>query len=262
MKTKIIWALQLFVLSLIVVQSNGCSVIGYTIGAIDDARKPDTSYVPAWNVKIIQPGSQIRVVLKDGDEVIGKYAGLRRVAKEKYAKRYTKFREEKEGEVFLPALGDRITTTMKSGRQAEREFLGFDYQYVGMELEERIASKLAASAPIISVRQVGDTTSGAIFLKNIERIVDSDGNVTEGKALARLASEGQIPFLSGILIMKGLVPTQVSMENVRQIEVLNKKDAKRKGLLIGLGLDCAAGIIFLIIVSSIDINPLEGAGTN
>lgn len=253
---RTLFVVALFMAAAAILGISSCSVIGYTMGAIDDARKPDTSYVPSWNVKIIQPGSQIRVVLNDGDEVIGKYAGLRLVAKEKYAKRYAKYREEKEGEVFLPALGDRITITMKSGRQAEREFLGFDYQYVGMELKENIASKLAASAPIVSVREVGDTASGALFLKNIEKIVDSDGSVTEAKTLARLASEGQIPFLSGILIMKGLVATQVPADKVRQIQVANKKDAKSKGLRTGLALDVAAGIVVLIILSSVDI-PFE-----
>jgi hypothetical protein len=253
MKTRALCAIVLLVAAAAALAANGCSVIGYTMGVIDDARKPDTSYVPAWNAEVIKPGSQIKVVLNDGKQLTGEYAGLRRIRKEKYANRYAEFREQKHGETFIPALGDTITITMKSGRQTERELLGFDYQYVGMELKGQIASKLAASAPIVSVREVGDTASSALFLKNIEKIVDSDGNVTEGEALARLASEGQIPFLSGILVVKGLVPTQVPADNVRRIEVANQKDAKLKGLRTGLALDVGAAIVALIILSSMDI---------
>lgn len=244
MQTKILPVLVFFAAAIVVLQLNGCSLIGFGIGSAIDSRKSDTIFIPGWKVEAIKPGEQIRVILRDGKEVEGKYVGLNRVPPKEYAKRYADFRKQRQEELFLPALGDSITITMKSGAQGQRILSGFDHQYLATTLEGETDTSHAFASYIMSVRQMGDTTTGIVLLKKVDKIVDSDGNVVKGEDLQRLAFEGGIPLLSAIAIEHLLTTTQVAMNEVHQIEVPKKGSAKWTGLAIGAAID-----VFIIVVA-------------
>lgn len=255
MPWRVLAVLALFVV--IALATNGCSVIGFGIGAISDSTKPDSLTVPGWEVQTVKPGREIKLTLRNGEQLTGKFAGVDPVPQEQYAERYANFRDQRKEEVPLPALGEKINITLNSGLQGERELLGFDYQYVSVKAKgEKVPSHVSPQCAI-SVRQPGDTTSGKVLVPDIDRIVDNEGNVVEGPTLEMLASEGQVPFLSTVAIHDLSGRRQIAMEEVERIELKNRKHDKWKCAAIGAVFD----VLLLIAAINFDLE-FDFSGVN
>lgn len=187
-------------------------------------------------VEALKPGTRIVVILKTGVLVSGKYAGLSLVPAEEYATSYAKCREQIKEEIVLPELGETVTVITKTGKQHEREFLGFDYGTI-----------------LTRVERMGKTRTAKNKMGLIKNIVDSRGNIIELETVRKLISEGKIPLISsGIIVKTKVVPTQINWEDIYQIEV------KKKGMPFGAALALAAaavGLIYIAIDAAIkDIN--------
>jgi hypothetical protein len=254
-QTKLSLAIVLLVAVAVVLQLSGCSLIGFGIGSVIDSAGPDSVLIPGWKVKTIKPGEEIIVILKDGQKIEGTYEGMEPVPKVEYAKRYASFRKQKSEEFSLPALGDTITIELKSGVRGQREFFGFDHQYLSAKLEEEKDSTLIYTSYMVSVRQLGDTTSGMVFLNKIEKIIDTHGNVVDGEALQELAFEGQIPLLSEIVLGPRVGINSVAMEKVYQIQVPKRGNAKWTCLGIGAAIDVI--VIIVALASGDDSEPKQ-----
>jgi len=255
MPWRVLAALALFVV--IALATNGCSVIGFGVGAISDSTKPDSLTVPGWEVQTVKPGREIKLTLRNGEQLTGKFAGVDPVPQEQYAERYANFRDQRKEEVPLPALGEKINITLNSGVQGERELLGFDYQYVPAQAKKEESPSLMSLQCAISVRQSGDTTSARVLVSDIDRIVDDQGNVVQGKTLAKLASEGQIPFLCAVAIQDSTGHRQIAMEEVERIELKNRKHDKWKCAAIGAVFD----VLLLIAAINFDLE-FDFSGAN
>ena len=96
----------LFVLAFLLFRLSGCSLIGLGIGALSDANTPDYTTIPGWEEGNIEPGTEIDILLNNGEQVSGTYIGLEHVLEEEYAEQYTeKYAESREilrDEVILP----------------------------------------------------------------------------------------------------------------------------------------------------------------
>ncbi len=77
MKLKINFLYYLFPAFLIFLSLNGCSVIGYTIGAVSDSNIPDSTVLPVNQLSKIKQGDDITIKLKNGTYVHGYYMGLK-----------------------------------------------------------------------------------------------------------------------------------------------------------------------------------------
>ncbi len=254
-QTKLSLAIVLLVAATVVLQLSGCSLIGFGIGSVIDSAGPDSVLIPGWKVKTIKPGEEIIVILKDGQKIGRAYQGIEPVTKVEYAKRYASFREQKSGELPLPALGDTIIIKMKSGVQGQREFWGFDHQYVSTKLEQEKDTTLIYASYIVSVKQLGDTTTGMVFLNRIDKISDTRGNMVDGEALQGLAFEGQIPLLSEIVLKHLVGIRSIAMEEVYQIQVPKRGNAKWTCLGIGAAID--AIVIIVALASAGDSEPKQ-----
>jgi hypothetical protein len=249
MKYNVLPAMALFLVLAAIVVMNSCSLIGLGIGAAIDSSKPDQVLIPGWVIQKVKPGTQIRVFLNSGDIVSGKFLKVERVQEEEYAERYANSRRQKQEEFLLPALGDDIAITLKSGVYSEREFLGFDYYYAPQRMEAEKES--VPTVPIsILVGVKGDTLRGRVPLILVKEILDSYQNVMEVKALEKLASQGQIPFLSAIAIQELDTKRLIALDMVYHIEYKNKKHAKWVGLGIGAAIDVTLIIIAAALASS------------
>ena len=226
-------SLTLALCTVVGLATNGCSVIGLGIGAISDSAKPDSLTVPGWEVQTVKPGREIKLTLRDGERLTGKFAGVDSVPEGQYVQRYTVCREQTGKETPLPALGEKIDVTLNSGVQGERELLGFDYQYAAAKTKGKEVPTPVTSHCAISVRHPGNTTSGNVLVSDIERIVNKEGEVIKGPTLERLVSGGQVPFLSAIAIHGLSGRRQIGMEQVKRIELKNKKRDKWKFAAFG-----------------------------
>ena len=226
-------------LVLVALAAGGCSVIGLGIGAISDSAKPDSLTVPGWEVRTVKPGREMKLTLRDGEQLTGRFAGVDSVPEKQYVQRYTSCRERTGKEAPLPAMGERIDITLNSGVEGERELLGFDYQYTTAKTKGKEVPSPVTSHCALSVRQPGDTTSGNVLVSDIERIVNKEGEVIEGPTLERLVSGGQVPFLSAIAVHDLSGRRQIGMEQVQRIELKNKKRDRWKFAFVGAAFDAA-----------------------
>ena len=225
MDTKTLFVGALAVIGLFAFQLQGCTVGGYTIGKMIDSSKPDTTFVTGSQPESLKSGKEVEVTLIDGSQVTGKYLGLDRVSREGYAELYEDFRQQNRDAASLPPLESEMEITLKSGIKGERQLWGFDRN-----------PDLGA---FISVSMVGDTTSGIVQLSDVDRVVDADGNTTQGEILRKLASGNQIPLPQAISVQDLSGTQQIPIHNVRQIGVKNKKNARWVGLGVGAGIDVA-----------------------
>jgi len=220
MKRRILTGLALLVAAGSTILFNGCSVIGLGLGAAIDAGKPSQQRsLAVWKVLGVKPGTQITIVLRDGNQIKGKFVGLERVPEEDYAEKYAKCQEQDLEEVVLPELGEHITfTIMNTEKELKREFFGFDYDALWLKVD-------------------GAVEPGPVHFNNISKVVDNRGNVLDVEKARKLMSEGKIPLLSAIVIQSEAARREVAMENVYQIQVQIKKHGKLTGFLVGAAID-------------------------
>lgn len=253
MQTKISIVLILLVAASLL-QLNGCTLIGLSIGSGIEYPKDECLLIPGWKVGAITPGDEIHLMLNDGEQVSGKYLGINPVPQERYAEMYAKFRKEKSEELILPELGENITIVMKSGIQAERELVGFYHQYLATELQEEKDSVLALASYMMSVRRLQEKTTGPVRLTKVDRVISSRGDIVEGESLQKLAKSGEIPFLFAVTIEGLMGATQVPMNEIYRIQVPKKGSYWLAGLAVGLTMDVLVVVYFLAT-----FDPLEGA---
>jgi len=133
---------------------------------------------------------------------------------------------------LLPELGETVTVITKTGKQHEREFLGFDYGTI-----------------LTGVERMGKTSTVKSNLGLIKNIVDSRGNVIAIETIRNLISEGKIPLSSSRIVVKNKIgTTQIVWEDIYQIQV------EKKGMPLGARLALIAagvGIIYIAIDAAI-----------
>lgn len=261
MLNKVLFIMGLLSMAAILFLSDGCSLIGLGIGAAIDASKPDTVSIPGWKIVKIKPGTKINVLLDTGERMEGKYRGTEPIPPMEYAQRYSRFRENKRSEILLPALNSTITIQSKSGVQGEREFLGFDYLRIIDEHDTNIVQGLGTSAHAINVRAIGDTTAGQVMVANVEKIIDSEGNVVAGNDLITLSLTSQIPLLSALVLSDPSGKKLIPMNEVHQVEMRNEKNAKWEGLIFGGVIDAVVIIAIMSINFAPDLSSLDTAGS-
>jgi hypothetical protein len=254
MKYPIIFILLTAVMALAV---NGCSVIGLGIGAVSDSRKPDSLMIPCCQITTIKPGSEMNVILVEGEPVRGALVSLDSVTAESYAQRYSRYKEDNRADLPLPSLGESVEITLKSGVRGERELVGFDYKYTTKRPKGKITPVATSYNSAMVVRQESDTTLGKVLLSQLNQVTDADGNVIQGETLESMAKSGQLPFLSSLALVDSAGYKHIPMDKVKRVELKNKKHDKWKALVAGAVFDS-----FLIILFIASLENLGGLGTD
>jgi hypothetical protein len=230
LEKKISWILIFLLVFWIAFQVNCGSFIGLIAGAIVG---PGKMTIPGWKIVQLKPGKKITVFLKEGQSKRGKYWGIRYIPDVKYAEKYAQGRELNQGEIILPALGEKITIqTAKGDRYENILFQGFDIES-------------------ISVMPVSIARPSTLKLEAIKAIQDHEGNSLDIAKIKDLLAAGKIPCLStmsstsAILIISEAKIELIPMNDVFQIEVPRGKGRSIwNGFLIGAGIDVFAWIVF------------------
>lgn len=225
MQNKTLFGLTLLVAVAATFLFNGCSVVGFTVGAIIDGSKPDRDTIPGPQVVAkVGKGDTVEIIQKNGEHLRGEYVGTDTISMAEYAQRYNETRKQNQG-ITLPALGDTIDI---NNYLSEAEFLGFGDEY------------------ILVKRQVNPQPT-RFALDRLTSIRDSRGNVIEGETLKKLLHDGKLPLLSAIVIKNGLRTTRVPIDSLRQVDIPATKNAKWGGLVFGAGVDVAVVAVVAII---------------
>jgi hypothetical protein len=162
---------QLCILVMVSSAVCGCTVVGYGIGATIDAGDPRSFELQHIEEKI-RRGQRIKLRLKDGTDVSGKYLGAEGVQSSDYVVRYEKAREALATELPLPALGDSVAVFLARGEKRIGEFRVFDHDWILVaDAEETVRLSLA----------------------DVVGLADRDGHILSGAMLAAAIAARQVP---------------------------------------------------------------------
>ena len=212
---------------------NGCCLIGLGIGAVSDAHIPDSVLVKQKQWPVVKRGQRIKVKLKNGQKVIGKYLSFKRLLTRPYLTHYYSFLQSTHRYNQMPMPYEKIQVQMVDNKTLEGMFLGVDQRNLNLLTEY--------------------LNSFRILLTDIKNITNEQGKIYQLETIREIISKPNFPLYSEkeidkeakltILVNnepKSFVPTQI-----RQIEILPRKNGKLTGFLVGAAID-AVFVIFTI----------------
>jgi hypothetical protein len=212
---------------------SACTLIGYGVGAVTDARNKQTFEAAAFGPAYLELGTKITVVLLDSSEVKGKYAGLELEAPEEYAERYAAARADLAPRFALPGLGEPITVIYDTGARLEAELAGFDFRRLIVVMDER----------------------HTVWLAVLEELAFADGAIA-GDELALLVDQGALPVMTGIALDDATLAggrreerARIPLDGVRHI-VHMPSSGRTKGLITGAVVDVAVIVAAVACASS------------
>ena len=93
-KKSTMTTIKLCVILLISISMIGCSIIGLTLGGSIDAMKSRKFMVTCCSVNSLEPGTSLKVFLKEGFQSCGKFIKLDAVPSNQYLNRYSVFQDK------------------------------------------------------------------------------------------------------------------------------------------------------------------------
>lgn len=228
------------VLIALLASSMGCSVIGFTGGAIADGRTPDTVPRTTPEILALARGSAIEAVLSDGSTVTGTYTDLLAESGESYGPAFARSRESLLPEHPLPRLGSRVGV----GREHIPEV--YTRPDAMLVYTPSMGELLGFDQEGVLLTRGGDMT--LFRWGTVHSLSYQEGRI-EGNILAELTATGRIPAVSGICLQDGDARTPVSFSEVREFRTRSSRNAKWYGLGLGLIID---GILVASFVHVLD----------
>ncbi len=204
--------------------TTGCSGVGLLIGSQFHGQSTRHIRVEQWvEVTSLDAGTPITVTLRDRAPITGGLGELRTIGGEVYTDAFTERRSRCEEAAGLPALGDWITVSTRSGRfsthRVQSYFLGLDSRGLLLKRSKR---ELPRNLPY----------------DDLESLDGSEGRRIGAEDVLRLVSSGCVPLVAAIDVDCGSGPTQVEFANLSDISVPEKRSYKTAGLVAGLLVDC------------------------
>ena len=221
MKTKIKLLLILMGGLGLVCLFSGCSVIGFGIGAVGDASTPKSKNVPISQIGELKTNDKIKLVLKNGSHIQGKYAGRAFIEVESYSEKYEKSLNQLRGRIVLPQIGDSVKFELVSrftNRYVIRKFLGFDHRRILVQHNHN------------------DGTSW-VAMENFKTMSDFKGNMLLKEAIINLIENGEVPCFSKIIVKDKQTVHEIWIEDISQIRILQVRGYKWVGLGVGVVID-------------------------
>jgi len=229
---------------------SGCTLIGYGIGSAIDASGKRTLAPQAFAPENAgrhtpEQGSKIKLILRDGEVVEGKYVGVERLPAAEYWRVYADARARFQLESALPEPGDSVTLALVTGRVLEGEFLGFEGQrwiHFRRETPWRVAA-----ADVVEMRYAHDRSAS-------------------GQTLDRLMSSGAVPTMSAVALevtmgRYGTRRTERRLIPLDSVASVTYKPTSNRSMfaLVGLAAD-AVLVVGAIQYAQEGLFSLEGGG--
>ena len=212
---------------------NGCCLIGLGIGAISDAHTPDSVFVKQKQWPVVKRGQRIKVKLKNGQQVIGKYLNFKRSLTRSYLTRYYSFMQSTHRQNQMPKPYEKIQVQTVDNKALEGMFLGVDQRNLNLLTTDLQSFRVL----LINIKKITNNRRKTYQIKSINDIISMPN--------FPLYSEKEINKEPKLTILvnnepKSFVPTQIS-----KIEILPRKNGKLIGFLVGAAID-AVFVIFTI----------------
>lgn len=208
-----------------------CSIIGFGLGAIEDATTAEAESIYIPNVRGLGIGKNIRVFTLAGDSLSGEFRGVVLRDRTEYTRSHAAARTlvVSQGN-WLPELGQTVTITDPPLKPWKVVFLSFDYYGLLLGSPGR--------DPKRNTYEVRPTS--------FYRMLDEQGNSTDSTALANLFSQRAVPFASAIVIQNSVSNDTIPIDRLSRIERFNFRSNKWVGLGAGAAADALAVLLFAL----------------
>jgi hypothetical protein len=209
----------------------GCSIIGFTTGAVIDGSKQDkdTLYVGA-SLKLTR-GEEVRIFLVDSTIVDGAYHGVEALDSLVYAPRYARFLQSGIPNATFPRLGDTLLVTLNTGTsQRSYSFQGFGTGY-------------------LDVKWLGQSQIGRIAFRQIRSLENPYGVNLHPEMFESMSNTHQLPSDLCVVVKTKIDTGRIPLDDIRFIEKTNSKRAKWVGLGAGFVIDAAIITVSLVSFS-------------
>ncbi len=123
MNTTFSQFVHVFLLSLLLSNGLGCSLIGLGVGALSGSK---TTVLYSTQLDSLHAGERVEIMLRDGSIEEGIYGGKNLEPLVTYSLRYAGWHAMLEGNEGIMLLGDTITVVRHSGQTRTNAFGGFD----------------------------------------------------------------------------------------------------------------------------------------
>jgi hypothetical protein len=196
----------------------GCaSVIGFGIGyTIDQSAKSRTRIASALP---LEPGAAIIAVLKDSTQYSGQYEGY--CGPGSFEAGDTAYLANN----ILPYYGEQIEAIDTMGVISRYIFNGFFFHREGQ-----------AWIPLMTVSRADNSTRN-VDLRSLRDLRSGDGTEIIQSDMRKAFAEMKVPPLSCLVISDSSLMSPIPLREIDHLEAPVKKDAAKRGLLIGLIID-------------------------
>jgi hypothetical protein len=205
----------------------GCSLIGFTVGAISDSGKKGGGEISGIaELRHLQEGTGIVLITRDGTRIDGDFLAIHQLNRQEYDRLYLAAIETLEVRDRLPLPGDTLTFEYfeAPGKKMRGLFRGVD---PGLLLLWQRAQQFSMTG----VRNLRGDSARPLDLF----------------ALHALSQDGRLPHIStGVLVDRGKDTTEVPVEEIVRIE----KDAGGNGKLTGFVVGAVIDAVVLIVISA------------
>ncbi len=222
---------------LMVFMINGCTLIGFGVGTYIDSRSENEETSIRENPDALKAGEHIRVTLKDGSILEGRYSGIEVIGKDEYPERYAEIRLRNSGNIKLPAIGDTITIYLKPERNKVHKnliFTGFIFHTTEDGRESFIRGKYLQSH-----------FDDQVNLKRICRIIDNHGHETDIDKVREFAASGGMDHITSIVLTNKMGNNKIPLDDIELITLKSQKRMAKFFAAAGL----VADVIILFIIS-------------
>jgi hypothetical protein len=202
-----------------VMMLNGCTILGWTAGAMVDSALPKQKILPASQAAAIGWNTPVKIIGTGGQIVAGQFEGFDRMSPADYATAYRRALSKLDSSMVLPLPGDSLRVVTRLSQTLDGVFVSADTG--GIRLLPS-ASQKAADIPYRLIREL----SGA------QGVIHPD-------TLRRCIVLHRLPTSTALALQRHGKRELFPLDSVLQIQVPYDPRGKRIGLAVGLAVDIA-----------------------
>ena len=217
-------------LFLLLLSTQGCSLVGLGIGAAIDSGNPDYVFVTSWGIDTLKVGEEVTFSLKDGSRLAGEFGGVEPGALDPYRARYAEYLAAEGALSPLPRVGDSVLAAFFGGEPIRPQVVAYGYNTMYFVLPSK-------SRP------------SPVRYSHIDTLF-YNGKAWSGYSLRNEVHGGRVPLLD-VATLLGDHPDSarrfVPLSDISLISVEKSKSGALTGLLIGLAVD-----VTIIVVAAVN----------
>jgi hypothetical protein len=215
-----------------VMMLNGCTILGWTAGAMVDSALPKQEILPASEATAIGWNTPVKIIGTGGQIVAGQFDGFDRMSPADYATAYRRALSTLDTARFLPRPGDSLRVVTRLSQTRDGVFVSADTG--GIRLLPS-ASQKTEDIPYRLIREL----SGA------QGVIHPD-------TLRRNIVMHRLPTSTALALQRHGKRELFPLDSVLQIQVPYQPRGSRIGLGIGLAVDIAVLTAIAVINSEHD----------